>query len=277
MIKATKAVACNGSTILWPIDSATHGVTIANREFRSGSPAMTQKGGIEIGQSSSYSVHAHVSARPDHMVVSNPAMKVQIQERNNQSNFVKRNSEINSLNLNQTNKGGGAFSGLETVSVNDAKLELLSQPNAMPKNENYPQYSQFANPFSKCCLLQIELIQRNGQKNIFLNFYSSCLDVQSFHTQNVRNTKVAGPQNQDNGIIRQAIQASETESQKKNPTKVEVYKVYDLIKGGEGGGGPGSNNPHPRTFANTKYTSKEKLKRCDLRSKLSLYKGKQES
>ena len=41
MIKATKAVACNGSTILWPIDSATHGVTIANREFRSGSPAMT--------------------------------------------------------------------------------------------------------------------------------------------------------------------------------------------------------------------------------------------
>ena len=62
---------------------------------------------------------------------------------------MKRNSEINSVNLNQMTKGGGAYSGLETVSVHDAKLELLSQPQATAKEENY-QYSQFVtNPFSK--------------------------------------------------------------------------------------------------------------------------------
>lgn len=41
MIKTSKAVAGNGSTIFRPRDSATHGGAIGNHEFRSGSPAMT--------------------------------------------------------------------------------------------------------------------------------------------------------------------------------------------------------------------------------------------
>ena len=46
------------------------------------------------------------------------------------------NSEINSLNLYKMSNPG-TISGLDTVSVHnalqDAKLELLSQPNARPK------------------------------------------------------------------------------------------------------------------------------------------------
>ena len=38
----------------------------------------------------------------------------------------------------------------------------------------------------------------------------------------------------DDGIVKQPIQASETASQKENPTYVEVYKVYDLIKSEHG-------------------------------------------
>ena len=57
-------------------------VASINNDYRSGSPAMTQKG-IEMGQSSTYSVHmrTHVTTRPDPNVVSNPEMKVNIQER----------------------------------------------------------------------------------------------------------------------------------------------------------------------------------------------------
>lgn len=47
--------------------------------------------------------------------------------------------------------------------------------------------------------------------------------------QNRHVVSSTGPAAND-GLIRQHIQASETESQKKNPTKVEVYKVLDLIK-----------------------------------------------
>ena len=53
-------------------------------------------------------------------------------------------------------KTGGAFSGLDSVSVHDAKLELLSQPNATAKDHvEYSQYGQFANPFSKLTQISI--------------------------------------------------------------------------------------------------------------------------
>ena len=102
---------------------------------RSRSPTGTQKG-VEMGQSSTYSVQDK-----DPSFLSGQEMKVDIQEKNKVGTAVnKRNSEIDALHL----KSG--LSKLESVSVHDAKLDLLSQQDAA---RDHYVYSQFANPFSK--------------------------------------------------------------------------------------------------------------------------------
>ena len=102
------------------------------------------------------------------------------------------------MNLYQAKKGG-AFSGLDSVSVHDAKLELLSQPNATAKDiADYPQYNTFANPFSKFYLSNgYCFIQRTRFHNIMSFIYITLIlkllfifpksDVQSFPTTNVQN------------------------------------------------------------------------------------------
>ena len=103
---------------------------------RSRSPTGTQKG-VEMGQSSTYSVQ---DKEPSYLS-GGQEMKINIQEKNKVGAAVnKRNSEIDALHL----KSG--LSKLDSVSVHDAKLDLLSQQDAA---RDHYVYSQFANPFSK--------------------------------------------------------------------------------------------------------------------------------
>ena len=119
------------------MNSMAEGSLLAQPEgvARARSPTGTQKG-VEMGQSSTYSVQDK-----DPSFLSGQAMKVDIQEKNKVGAAVnKRNSEIDALQL----KSG--LAKLDSVSVHDAKLDLLSQQDAA---RDHYVYSQFANPFSK--------------------------------------------------------------------------------------------------------------------------------